>query len=727
MARRYALVIGVGENYEMFGSLPAAVADAEAIAAALRVQGQFEVELVTGLVKQTRLVKAFNKFLEQAAGEEALIYYSGHGFPSRNMFGQTEVFLALSDCEVAMEEGYATKEFNGWPLGGFNQRLAEADFSSLVMLLDCCHSGFLLEKQALQQTFALFKDKDYGLLTACRQLEQAWIEAGAKHSLFTQQVLAGLGEAQADERGVVSVAKLTAYVQEKLKLAGQEPVVFNMGRELAIVDYRSYAPEPKASEECPYQGLKAFTPETRQFFFGREAEVAKILRKLDESNFVAVVGPSGIGKSSVVRAGLVPRLEERGWEILGPMKPGPKPMAELERLFQGTFPERKLSSIYELVEAGQLVEVAQQLSEQLEQQKKTGQRFLLVIDQFEEVFTLTKRVEKGDSEAEQEAARQAQLDTQRKFIAPLLEVGALADSPLAIVVTMRSDFVDAWLATGQPTAVVQEQAVYVGPLQGEALEEAIVEPAKHQGYGFGAGLLPLILADVEAEPNSLPLLEFALTQLWAQRDGEKQRLTAAAYQEMGKLQGGLDAHAEKIYGSLTEAEQDWARRIFLALVRIGKDERDTRQRRTLTDLCAMGEREEAEDIQLVIQALSGIDSRLLAVEREEVDLSHEALMSGWARLADWRQVDREVRHLASKLEDALQDWLNSNKNNDYLPNRGLLKRVSAQESEIKSYLSLIQFLQYQEAQATAENPEILNQSFGKISSDQDIHISTAKI
>ena len=675
---RYALVIGVSENYsESLVSITQAQADAEAMAALLEGPGSFRVTRLIGQVTREELTTAFQAFWKQASKGEALVFYSGHGLQVVDDFDPPEVVLAPSDCVVELDgKNRVVAQQNGLKLNSLNRQLARAEFSNLVMLLDCCHSGFLLEQEPLKQTFQVLEGRDYVLLTACRSHETAWADGVSPYSVFTETVLAGLSEAEVDEQGIVTADRLIAFVKEKLRKADQEPVSLGVGRELAIVQYRqsiAAAPAVEVNEECPYQGLNAFTPETRQFFFGREAEVATILRKLDESNFVAVVGPSGIGKSSVVRAGLVPRLEERGWEVLGPMKPGPKPMAELERLFQGLFPERELAAIYELVEAGQLIEVVQQLSDQLEQQKRDGQRFLLVIDQFEEVFTLTKRVEKGDSEAKQEAARQAQLETQRKFIAPLLKVGTLADSPLAIVVTMRSDFVDAWLATGQPTAVVQEQAVYVGPLQGNELDSAIVEPAKQQGYGFGAGLLPLILADVEAEPNSLPLLEFALTQLWERRDGTKQ-LTAEAYQDLGQLQGGLNSHAEKVYESLSETEQDWARRIFLALARIGKDERDTRQRRTRKELCKMGRNErEREDIEAVVRALSGMEGRLLTADGDEVDLIHEALIGRWERFVEWRQVDRDQLRLRQRAEDAHSEWKEKGKSDIYLMAKGLLE------------------------------------------------------
>jgi hypothetical protein len=333
-----------------------------------------------------------------------------------------------------------------------------------------------------------------------------------------------------------------------------------------------------------------------------------------------------------VRAGLIPRLKEQGWRVLGPMKPGPDPMGELKRSFRDVFQERRLPWVYEQIEAGNLGTVVAKLPE--------ASRFLLVIDQFEEVFTLCTR-----------------LEVQELFVGQLVAIGSQSNSRLAIVTTMRSDFINDWLKTEQPPKVMQDQTVMVGPLVGKDLIAAIVEPAKQLGYGFGEGLLALILADVKAEPNSLPLLEFALTELWEKRDREKRLLTAAAYTEMGQLQGALNAWAEVVYESLREREQEWARRLCLELVRIGLGETDTRQRQPMEKLLALAvdERERGMVVD-VIMALSGKDGRLLVRDKEIVDLSHEALMGGWTRFVEWRQADRDQRRLVQRVEDALEEW-----------------------------------------------------------------------
>lgn len=178
--------------------------------------------------------------------------------------------------------------------------------------------------------------------------------------------------------GRITVLDVHNSVVKALVQAKQEPISFGFGTGFVVVDDRVAVPVQVVDESvCPYQGLLAFTDKTKQFFFGRDGEVVELLRKLQDSNFVPVIGPSGIGKSSIVRAGLIPRLTEQGWQILGPMKPGPDPIGELKRSFRELFPERRLNWVYERIEAGDLAAVVAELSGQ----------FLLVIDQSEEMFT----------------------------------------------------------------------------------------------------------------------------------------------------------------------------------------------------------------------------------------------------------------------------------------------------------------------------------------------------
>jgi hypothetical protein len=653
---RYALVIGIGQNQLPLPSLSKTVGDAEAITRALEDWGDFRVDCLTQpkQLTQAALTDSIKQFINQKAklAEVALIYYTGHAVPVVDEFAdETEVFLAPMDCVVSQKEQRCTALQSGISLKSLSALLAKADLKNLVMLLDCCHSGELIEPESLKQTFAgEFRSKNYWLLTACRSFEPARAKRSQPHSLFSGAVLRGLAIEQADDRGEITAGKLFGFVMEELRRERQEPQQLSMGSSVVVARHRASVKAVVIDESlCPYQGLNAFTPETKQFFFGRGGEVVELLRKLEDCNFVPVIGPSGIGKSSIVRAGLMPRLKEQGWQILGPMKPGPDPMGELKRSFRDVFQERQLPWVYEQIEAGNLGAVVAELPK--------NSRFLLVIDQFEEVFTLCTRSE-----------------VQRHFVGQLVAIGNQTNSRLAIVTTMRSDFINDWLKTGQPPKVMQDQAVMVGPLVGEDLVAAIVEPAKQLGYGFGEGLLELILADVEAEPNSLPLLEFALAELWEKRDREKRLLTAAAYQDMGRLRGALQDRAEAVYGGLQVSERDWARRICLGLVRIGKGDEDTRQRRLRADLVAMAM--DAGGQQMIEGVLNDlVKERLLTSDEGVIDLAHEALMWSWKTLEEWLQQDRTWRRLEQRIEDDYNEWIVHQKNDDYLLSAGPLREL----------------------------------------------------
>jgi hypothetical protein len=640
---RYALVIGIGQNQLPLPSLSKTVGDAKAIALLLRNHGGFEVQELTGTVTAQVLEQAFVRFLEQAHQNEALIYYTGHGFPLAKAFGNTEAFLAASDCEIELDgDKRVMRQRGGLSLNDLNGLLSEASLSNLVMLLDCCHSGYLLEQELLRQTFSSFSRKDYFLITACRSFEQARAKKNAEHSVFTQAVLEGLSQKQADKTGCVSGDSLFGAVAAQLKGSGQEALRLGVGRSLPIVIYRSNVSSSPIDESvCPYQGLSAFTPETKQFFFGRDGVVLELLRKLQKSNFVPVIGPSGIGKSSIVRAGLVPRLTELGWRILGPMTPDEDPFLMLKQALKKALEQDcstgELLRICEVIGVkGSLIELARLLP---------GEgRFLLVVDQFEELFTYRQSAE------------------QPAFIRQLVAIGNQSDSRLAIVTTMRSDFIDDWLKTGQPPKVMQDQTVMVGAWEGEEWRDAIVKPAELQGYGIGEGLLELILADVEAERNCLPLLEFSLSELWEQRNQAQRLLTAAAYRKLGGVTGALNFHAEDIYKKLaSQKREQWVRPLILRLVRTGVEVNDTRQRKGKSDLLSMARNGvEREAIEVVLKVL--IDSRLLVSDRSKdedkdiIDMSHEALMTSWERLIKWREQGRDTRRNADKVADEYQLW-----------------------------------------------------------------------
>lgn len=641
---RYAIVIGINSNHPPLKPLSKTKGDAEAIADLLERQGDFvSVKRLIGTVTRKQLEDALQALLcEQANRSEVVIYYTGHGFPLIESFGKQRVYLAPSDCKVVLNrEGQIVEQQGGIPLEGLNNLIREANLSSLVLLLECCYSGSLLENRLVRETMTAFTKTDYFLIAACREFEQAYALKNASHSIFTTALLQGLTE-EKNDRGQVTTGKLFDFIYGQLQGSGQEAICLGSGRSLTLV---SYQPEALASvmidETNPYQGLLAFTPQTARFFFGRDRVVQDLVGKLHQSSFVPLIGASGSGKSSVVRAGLIPWLEKLGWQVLEPIKPGTEPLETLRSqifsLYVGDviLPSVPTADCYPRIPGDEPI--------------------LLVIDQFEEIFTLCR-----------------DRDERSQFIHLLLNLPE--SGRMKAVITMRADFVEACLTDAALTQAIQTDAVWLGAMTRTDLEDAIVKPAAIQGVKLQDRLLAKILQDVEAEENCLPLLEFALQQLWDLRVGAE--LTLAGYQKLDGVVGALNAHAEEIYKQLAVRKQEeWAKRVLLRLVRTGEGTKDTRQRQARANLLAMGKNaEEKETIASVISTL--VDGRLLVSDRVDeqdvIDLSHEALMLSWKRFVGWRESDRETRRLVDKIEDAKREW-QTQKKRAYLLDGRLLK------------------------------------------------------
>jgi WD40 repeat protein/energy-coupling factor transporter ATP-binding protein EcfA2 len=705
--KRYALVVGIAE-YSSSGlnNLEKPPVDAEAVAQILEQYGDFqEVKRLpenwisrdcceVGRTKLTgeMLTEALRKFLlEQAVNSETLIYFSGHGIPVFDKLSQKkEGFLATSDCKVAFKDDQVVSQQNGISLRGLNDLIDQSRVSSLVVILDCCHAGYFLEKDLVNKTLTTFNsaERDYYLMAACRRTEQAW--EGEEYSIFTEALLKGLVEEKAATDGQIICDQLFAFIDAELKGKGQEPIRMGLGRSITLVKYQKKAPVVSVPrEECPYQGLKAFEEEQKEFFFGRQRVIDQIRQKLNQKHFIPIIGASGSGKSSVVRAGLIPLLKEResGWRVLKPIKPGIEPLTELrgafKEFFQGAKKEQQLYALIKNDPEG-LVKLIERLPD--------AERLLLVIDQFEEVFTVCPVEE-----------------DRRRFIELITQVAEIADSRLAVVTTMRADFVEPCLQYESLTKLIQSQAIFMPPLMGGDLVKAIAKPAELQGYRLEDGLLGTILNDVKGA-GSLPLLQFALTELWEKRDRQNHLLTLEQYEVMEGAIGSLNRHADKVYSykdssedapteERTEQEQEWIKRIFLKLVRTGEEEKDTRQRQPKGKLLAIAgdNPEDREALNEVIDEL--VQGRLLVTgEAEEksdiadsvqdakmIDLAHEALMEGWTQFADWRKEDRQLRRLIDRMDDALREWEKQSKDENLMMG-GLLAQVRQEWQNLEAYL-----------------------------------------
>jgi len=393
----------------------------------------------------------------------------------------------------------------------------------------------------------------------------------------------------------------------------------------------------RPTEICPYRGLFAFREEDAPFFKGRSAFTPMLVEAVQQQSLVAVIGPSGSGKSSVVFAGLIPLLRsEQKWRIVT-FRPGDRPFRNLAAKLVPLL-ETHRSETDQLLEINKQTIALRQGDLALRDvvtrilEKNFGDRFLLVVDQFEELYTLCRD------------ARERLL-----FLDSLLE--AVERTPnFTLVLTLRADFLGQALSYRPFGDALQYADLKLSPMNREELQAAVEQPATMLGVTIESGLTERIIDAVSAEPGDLPLLEFALNQLWAkQRDAQ---LTHAAYEEIGGVEAALSRYAEEAYGRLNEEEKERARRIFIQLVRPGEGTEDTRRLATRTEV---GE----ENWDLVTRLASDrlvVSSRDEAAGEETVEIVHEALIGGWFRLRSWIDVDRSFRTWQERLRASLRQW-----------------------------------------------------------------------
>ncbi|MGH8933221.1 MAG: TIR domain-containing protein [Egibacteraceae bacterium] len=350
----------------------------------------------------------------------------------------------------------------------------------------------------------------------------------------------------------------------------------------------AHRPGPPIGDICPYRGSEVFDSEHAEFFFGRDHDIRRVLDKFEDGRFLAVLGPSGCGKSSLVRAGVIPALG-----AVRLITPGAQPLrglaAQLVSLFPGESMQRTLAGLRADEQSLDLA-VALALAE-----RPADERFVLVVDQFEELFTLCA------DEAERAA-----------FLANLCYAATIPGGRLVVVLAMRADFYHRCAPYPDLVTLMAAHQFFVRPLDPEGLREAIERPAWRAGYELQAGLAEAILDDVADRPGSLPLLEHVLLEVWQRRQG--QTLTFEAYSASSGVEGALAQRANAIYQALTPSQQAIARRVLLRLIQPGEGTEDTRRRAEMAELLTRPE--EQADVEAMVKALT--DGRLLTTARDEV-------------------------------------------------------------------------------------------------------------
>lgn len=436
---------------------------------------------------------------------------------------------------------------------------------------------------------------------------------------------------------------LLTYWSNLLYRAGREPP----GALLALFDERLAPTLDDAL--CPYIGLEPFDERQKDRFFGRQALVAELAQRLGQRRFVAVVGASGSGKSSLVRAGLLPALRagalpgSAGWRYLPPSVPGSSPLASLAHLL---CPPRADTNSWEQRRVNDFLRDDGHLAALIGRLRPIPT--ILVIDQFEELFTL--------------------VDDRREIRAFAANLARLAEAPgprHSVIVTMREEFVARIGEVPQLESLFPAGRVQVTGLLRAELREAIVNPARQVGLVFDAGVVDRLVDDLAGDPAVLPLLQFTLLQLWKHR--RRNRIAMEVYHQIGESGKALEQAADAFYeGQALEQNRETIKRILLRLVEVRQLGEITSRRIRRDTLYSLPH--DRGRVDRMLAALVGAGLVRLAHGRtpadDQVELAHEALIRNWQRLRDWLEEERDRLRERQRLTSAAEQWKKLNRRDE---------------------------------------------------------------
>ncbi|MDX2078015.1 MAG: protein kinase [bacterium] len=409
----------------------------------------------------------------------------------------------------------------------------------------------------------------------------------------------------------------------------------------------------EASIRNPFKGLRPFDEIDAHDFFGRGEAIKRLCDFFAEKDnrFLAVVGPSGSGKSSLVRAGLLAVVRQqslpnsKNW-IISTMTPGDNPFLALtEALAEVTF-------LPQLPETADLQDAPENLHLRLSAILPDNIDLFLLIDQFEELFTIG-----GDEQATQ------------RFLDMLHDSLTHPFSRLHVILTLRADYYDRPLQHQKFGELIRKHTEVVLPLSDLALEEIIIEPSLQVGLTVQPDLKMAILNDLSGQQGALPLLQYTLSELYENRQGSNS-LTLATYQQLGGISGALSRRAESIYSDLTETEQKIAQQLFLRCVTVEGGGTPTRKRVLMTTLLLNLPPDQRPILADVVEQFTRW--RLLTLDRDSlsrsptIDIAHEALISAWSRLHGWIDENRSDLRRYYQLQLLTQAWIEANHDSSFL-------------------------------------------------------------
>lgn len=390
----------------------------------------------------------------------------------------------------------------------------------------------------------------------------------------------------------------------------------------------------------PYQGLKSFEPGDKDRFFGRDQQLLYLTQELERTNIVMLLGASGSGKSSMVKAGLIPYFAaQKGSQLVSLLfTPDQDPFESLYAALLSRYKQAE-ADIARSGNTNTLLQIVKIL-------KQPEEFWLIFIDQFEEVFTTTS-------------------DNRRKiFLSSLVQLARSNIRSLKIIATMRTDFLDQLSPFPDLVRMTNPHRPMIADMHPDELSLAIEQPAAQQGVVFEAGLVETIIQEVQGQAGYLPLLQYTLDLLWeseVQQSGLRDRtLHLATYRKLGGVRGALQQHVEATYTRLSHSEQQTARYIFLKLVGIGGDDSSETDWKPVRRRALQSEFDQTLEkkvlAQLINHKLIVSDNPTQQPQAATVEIAHEILLTSWATLKNWMQKNRQAIALRNRLNGDVTRW-----------------------------------------------------------------------
>ena len=389
----------------------------------------------------------------------------------------------------------------------------------------------------------------------------------------------------------------------------------------------------------PYKGLKRFNAKDQDLFFGREKLIQKLIAATQKSNLVLVLGASGSGKSSVVRAGVIPQIENLSAYQSCLFTPNRDPFVSLHRSLLDPEDDIFNESEVDFVLEGQ----SDTFTKTVDLLKSKDSRWLIFVDQFEELFTICSNIE-----------------TRQNFIQGIVDLAQDEDQSVKLVLAMRSDFLEELGAYPKFAELAEKNINLVADMQTEELRQAIAEPAAHHGVVFEPDLVEDIIRDVQGQAGSLPLLQYTLNLLWQESklDNTERTLKSETYHQLGGVSGALQKHVNQIYQNLSPEQQLATKQILLRLVDVVALEKSEVLRTAVSRRAYKSDftDTQAKTVQLLVDQNLLVSDDGNRKKQATVEIAHEALLSSWADLKDWISDAKSTIALNNRLAEDAARW-----------------------------------------------------------------------